>query len=64
MNETWMFFGIIGAVIAAVVASGKNRNALGWAAAGFLFPLIGVIAVACCSPIKKEPEGAKQLGQL
>lgn len=33
----------LGAIISAVVASSKNRNAIGWFFVGGLFPLLGVI---------------------
>jgi len=41
-----LFIAILGALISAAVAAGKNRNPLGWGALGFFLPLIGVI-VAC-----------------
>lgn len=34
---------LLGGMISAVVASGKNRNAIGWFVIGALFPLLGVI---------------------
>lgn len=38
--------GFIGMIISVVIASSKNRNVAGWAALGFLFPLIGILIVA------------------
>lgn len=40
---------LAGAFISAMIASAKNRSAVGWGMLGFFFPLIGVI-VACCLP--------------
>ena len=47
----------LGAAISAVVASGKNRNVVGWAALGALLPLISIVIV--CSLPK---EGQLELG--
>ena len=40
-----LFIGIIFGTICAVIASGKNRSAIGWFFIGFLLPLIGLIMV-------------------
>ena len=41
------------AVVAACIASGKNRNPLGWAVVGGLFGLIGVLIIAVASPVAR-----------
>ena len=51
----FLMIATIGAAISAVVASGKARSALGWGLVGFLFPLIGVVAVLCLPPLA-QPE--------
>lgn len=45
MNPIVVFIAIVGSVVAAAIASGKNRNVLGWAALGALFPLIAILIV-------------------
>ncbi len=40
--------------VAAVVASSKQRNVVGWLIAGALFPLISVIAILCLPPVTQE----------
>lgn len=47
MHPIVIVFMVLGCVIAAVNAAGKNRNVAGWAVCGALFPLIGVIAILC-----------------
>lgn len=42
---------LLGAGISAFIASNKNRNPLGWAALGFCFPLIGILVIACQTPL-------------
>ena len=51
----YLVISVLGAAIAAMVASSKSRNALGWGALGFLLPLIGVIIV-CCLPAKPSQQ--------
>lgn len=49
---------LIGSAVSTFVAFSKNRNPFGWALAGFLFPVMGVLAV-CCLPEKPiDEEGA------
>ena len=48
----------LGAVIAAVIASGKGRSVIGFAALGLFLPLIGVIIALCVGPLHaKQPNG-------
>lgn len=51
----YLFIAIVGAFISGIVASGKNRNAVGWGALGFVFPVIGIVAI-CCLPAHKSTE--------
>jgi hypothetical protein len=46
----YFMISLIGAFIAGAIAAGKNRNALGWGALGFLLPLIGVVIALCIEP--------------
>ncbi len=46
-----LFIMIAGAVISGYLASQKHRNVGAWVVCGALFPLIGVIAVACVPPL-------------
>ena len=50
-NGLIVLFMFIGAVVSALVASGKNRNVVGWALLGMLFPLISIIIVASLGPV-------------
>ena len=43
-------------VIAAVIASGKDRSKVGWFFGGFFLGLIGIIIVACLSNLKEEQQ--------
>jgi hypothetical protein len=52
---------ILGAGISALIASGKNRNPIGWAVLGLCFPLIGIIVVACQASL---PPPAPPSGEL
>jgi len=48
---------IVGAIcgaIAALIASSKGRNAVGWFFAGFFIGLIGIIIVACMPNLKRQ----------
>jgi hypothetical protein len=49
---------LIGSAVAMFVAIAKNRNPFGWATAGFLLPVMGVLAVCCLNerPYGKEEE--------
>ena len=51
MNDMWIVFALIGAVVSPMVAASKGRNALGWCALGFLMPMIAVIAI--CTPLRR-----------
>ncbi len=53
-ENMWIVFAMMGAGLSAVVALQKARNALGWAAFGFFFPLIAVIAVFCVKPLNAQ----------
>jgi hypothetical protein len=48
-NMIW-FIVFSGLVASMVIAFTKNRNPIGWALAGFLLPLVGVIAIVCLPP--------------
>lgn len=54
MIEAQLIVGVICGIIAALIASYKGRNVVGWFFAGFLIGLIGVIIVACLSNLKAE----------
>jgi hypothetical protein len=41
----YLVVGLIGGVLASVLASGKKRNPIGWFVIGFLLPLIGLILI-------------------
>jgi hypothetical protein len=44
---------IASAALCGYVATQKNRNCAGWAAAGFLLGIFAVIAIAVVPPIKE-----------
>lgn len=60
-DNMWIVFALMGAGLSAVVASQKGRNALGWAALGFLFPLISVIAIFCVKSLLPQPQVQMQM---
>lgn len=41
-----LFAALGGAILSGIVADAKNRNVLGWAVAGAIFPILGLIAIA------------------
>lgn len=45
---------IVFAVLSGIVASNKNRDALGWGFLGFLFGLFGFIAAIAVSDVEKQ----------
>lgn len=45
---------LIFAIICAVVASSKNRSAAGWFFGGLFLSIIGLIIVACLSPLDQR----------
>jgi hypothetical protein len=49
-NRMIWFSAFSGLVVSMVTAFTKNRNPLGWALAGFLLPIIGVVAIVCLPP--------------
>lgn len=53
----YLVFGMIGAIWAAILASNKNLNPVGYAIAGFLMPLIGVLLAygAAARPAAPDP---------
>lgn len=51
----------IGAVLSAIIASGKGRSPLGWFVLGGLFPLIAMIAILCL-PAVVTPAAAVPTG--
>lgn len=50
--EIHVVLSAIGAIVAAVVASNKHRNVIGWSVFGLLLPVIAVIAVCCVGPVQ------------
>lgn len=56
-------FGIIAAVICAMVAASKGRNAVGWFFIGLFFGIFGIIAVCIASDVKAREEKEAQLTQ-
>jgi hypothetical protein len=50
MNGVIALVMIVGAVVSAAIASGKNRSVAGWAVFGALFPLISAVFVATLPP--------------
>ena len=53
-----MSIALIGSMAATIAAFSKNRNLVGWALAGFLFPVLGALAI-CALP--EEPVGKEAL---
>lgn len=49
---------LLGAGLSALIASSKNRNPVGWMVLGLLFPLVGIIVIACQS--KLPPPGVPE----
>lgn len=67
--EALLFILACFAVITALVAHGKGRNALGWLILGFLFGPLSLLAVAVASPDRRKAEmkeirAGLQSGQL
>jgi len=50
MNASLALMMIAGAIWSAVVASGKNRNVIGWMLLGLFMPVVGVVAIYCLPP--------------
>jgi hypothetical protein len=46
-----LFIMTLGAVVSGLIASSKNRTALGWAVVGFFVPLLSLIILLCLSPL-------------
>lgn len=46
-----LFIMTLGAVVSGLIASSKNRTAIGWAVVGFCLPLLSMIILLCLSPI-------------
>ena len=58
MNNGFLVFVIVtGAFLSAIIASSKQRNAVGWALLGACFPLIAVIIISCLPARTPELEG-------
>jgi hypothetical protein len=55
--DIYIIVALIGLAITAAVAAGKNRSVIGWAALGFLVPLIGVIAIMLAAPLARPEDG-------
>jgi hypothetical protein len=47
-------FMIAGAIASGVVASSKNRDAIGWGLAGFFLPLISLLILAAATPLPAQ----------
>jgi hypothetical protein len=62
MTGSFITFWLICGVIAAVVASAKNRNALGWLALGVLFPP-SVLIVAVLPKLQLVPSASLRCAQ-
>jgi hypothetical protein len=54
--------GIIFGGACAIVASNKNRDALGWFVLGLVFNLIALIVIAALTPLHKADEAAEDAG--
>ena len=54
--DIYIVVALIGLAITGAIAAGKNRNVIGWAAIGFLFPLIGIIAVCLADQLAPSEE--------
>jgi uncharacterized membrane protein YeaQ/YmgE (transglycosylase-associated protein family) len=54
----FLIIGFVGALIAAVVASSKNRNPLGYGALALLVPLIGVVVICSMSSLPAGEEAS------
>ncbi len=54
MNGYVLFVSLLGACVSLVLASGKGRSVPGWAALGFIFPLLAIIAVWLLKPITQK----------
>lgn len=51
---TYLATSIVGFIVCAALADGKNRSVPAWGALGYLLPLIGVIAVALVRPLPPD----------
>ncbi len=51
MDNLWLCFAVTGMFAAGIVASGKNRNVVGWSVFGFLLPLLAVILALVLAPL-------------
>lgn len=50
----YLIAGVICGIIAAVIASGKGRNGLGWFFGGFFLGIVGIVIVAVIPNLKQE----------
>ncbi len=68
MWEIQLIVGVVCGIIAALIASSKGRNVVGWFFVGFFIGLIGVIIIACLSNLKqqraKEQSSARERHRL
>lgn len=55
MEYLWICFAVIGMVVAAMLASSKGRNVVGWAVFGFLMPALAII-LAVVLPAIPQPD--------
>ena len=56
-----LFIMAVGAVVSMLVASSKNRTAIGWAVVGFFAPLLSLIILLCLSPIAAPAKSEQAL---
>ena len=52
----------IGAVVSAMIASGKGRSALGWGVVGALVPLISFIIILALEPVAEVSDRSSFTG--
>jgi hypothetical protein len=50
MESLWIYFSLIGMLLAGMVVHGKNRNAVGWGMFGLFVPLVAVFLVFVLPP--------------
>lgn len=52
----YIVLSLIGTIVAAIVASGKQRNTLGWGIFGLCLPVIAIVAVLCVPPLAPQQQ--------
>ena len=51
MTGVVLFIMLVGCVLGAAIASGKNRSAVAWGICGALFPAVAVIVLLAVGPL-------------